>query len=52
MQAMQTMQTMQTMQAMQTIAVLRDGFHKVMGCGPKKAVYAGNRADHRGICLF
>ncbi|MCX6286207.1 MAG: hypothetical protein NTY96_03760 [Bacteroidetes bacterium] len=29
------------------IAVLPEYFHKVLGCGPTTAVYAGDKADHR-----
>ena len=34
------------------IATLPEAFHKVLGCGPTKAVYAGDKADHRATFIY
>lgn len=34
------------------IARLPETFHKVLGCGPTTAVYAGDKADHRATFIY
>ena len=34
------------------IAKLPETFHKVLGCGPTTAVYAGDKADHRATFIY
>ncbi|MEI7489824.1 MAG: hypothetical protein WCK92_00340 [Bacteroidota bacterium] len=34
------------------IARLPQEFHKVMGCGPTTAIYAGDKADHRATFIY
>ncbi|MEI7980009.1 MAG: hypothetical protein WCI71_00045 [Bacteroidota bacterium] len=34
------------------IAKLPQEFHKVLGCGPTTAVYAGDKADHRATFIY
>lgn len=34
------------------IARLPEGFHRVLGCGPTAARYAGEKADHRATYIF